>query len=287
MIKLFFVDSNVNVTEVDFQSWKFPAGEVGVKLSDTAIFNAGLVNEYQNCGFCIYWRFESNEEFFIIANLKDALRVEGANECSLVMPYVPYARQDRVCHTGESFGLKVFAELLNSLNFTDILAFDLHSDVAFKLIDNFADVKQNVCAADLPKYDYLIAPDKGASAKINTHRQVTDIENPTKVITLSKARVNDRIVYEDLPRGTIPSDARVCVVDDISDGNGTFIALASMLYETGNMGNVLDLYVTHGIFSKGVDNIAHLYSNVYTTNLMNKAVKDQVIQLLDPDKSIN
>ena len=62
-------------------------------------------------------------------------------------------------------------------------------------------------------------------------------------------------------------------MDDISDGNGTFIALANMLVKTGNNGSQLDLYVTHGIFSKGLDNIRGLYNKVYTANLMNNEVK--------------
>lgn len=281
MIQLFFVGSNQSVTQQGFQHWKFPAGEVGIKLADDALFNANLTLDNFEIGFCVYWRFESNEEFFIVANLLDALKVEGVKSVSLLMPYVPYARQDRVCHTGESFALRVFANMINSLEFAEVCAFDVHSDVASTLINNFVNVPQSICAADLPKYDYLIAPDKGASAKINLHRQVNDIENPTKVIILSKARVNDKIVYQDLIRGLIPSSAKVCVVDDMSDGNGTFIALGNMLYETGNNGKQLDLYVTHGIFSKGVENIAHLYSNVYTSNLMNRTVQDKVIQLLN------
>ena len=34
----------------------------------------------------------------------------------LIIPYFPYARQDRVCDGGESFTLKIFANIINRCN---------------------------------------------------------------------------------------------------------------------------------------------------------------------------
>jgi ribose-phosphate pyrophosphokinase len=54
------------------------------------------------------------------------------------------------------------------------------------------------------------------------------------------------------------------IVDDLCDAGGTFIGSAQVLREAG--AHSVSLYVTHGIFSKGVE---HLFANgidaIYTT----------------------
>jgi ribose-phosphate pyrophosphokinase len=55
------------------------------------------------------------------------------------------------------------------------------------------------------------------------------------------------------------------IVDDIADGSGTFIGLAQKLLEGG--AKEVRLYVTHGIFSKGVDFLLNNgISHIYTTD---------------------
>lgn len=283
MIKVFRVDTaevyKSPVTEVAIKTWKFPGGEVGVQLEFLPV-----ITDPETQGYVIYWSFESNEELFLVANIKDAIESQTDCSVSLILPYVPYARQDRVCNEGESFALRVFAQMLNALDFSEITCYDVHSEVSERMIKNLEVLHQAVCSADLPKYDYVIAPDAGAAKKIYKMRQVNDIENPTKVIVLSKTRRDGRVIYNDLESGTIPETAKICVVDDISDGNGTFVALGEMLAKTGNKGYQLDLYVTHGIFSKGLDNLRENYNKVYTSHLMNKEVRNDrmLVELLRP-----
>ncbi len=54
------------------------------------------------------------------------------------------------------------------------------------------------------------------------------------------------------------------IVDDICDGGRTFIELAKTLKEGGAQRVVL--YVTHGIFSKGIYPLEKYIDEVYTTN---------------------
>jgi ribose-phosphate pyrophosphokinase len=58
-------------------------------------------------------------------------------------------------------------------------------------------------------------------------------------------------------------NSQFIVVDDIIDGGGTFIQLGKKLVEeygvsTGN----LHLFATHGIFSKGLDNLRKYYRTI-------------------------
>ena len=65
---------------------------------------------------------------------------------------------------------------------------------------------------------------------------------------------------------------KVLVVDDIGDGMGTFIPLAEELKKS-NSAVLPDVYVTHGIFSKGLDILTGLYGKVFTYNLMNENLR--------------
>lgn len=256
-------DSNVSAT-VPFKHWKFPGGETGVQLADT--------DEYDFSDVSIQWDFESNDEFFTVANLCDAIRqIKDDAYIHLFMPYLPYARQDRVCNNGESFALNVFAKMLNALEFNGVTTLDAHSGVAYELIDNFNNIEQAICASNLPKYDYFIAPDAGAAKKIYSHRQVNLVENPTKVIVLSKTRVDGRVVYDPIME-EIPDSSTVCVVDDLCDGGATFLSVADLVARQSAVWKSLDLYVTHGLFSKGVSELKACYDTIYTLNLINKSV---------------
>lgn len=62
---------------------------------------------------------------------------------------------------------------------------------------------------------------------------------------------------------------KALIVDDICDGGGTFIGIADSL----NRRSVeeLYLYVTHGIFSKGMDNLARHFRQVYCSSTWTSA----------------
>ena len=80
-----------------------------------------------------------NPSFIVeLSLLVNALRDEFPESVhfDLDLPYIPYSRQDRVCAVGDAFGLKVFADQLNSLNFRYVIIFDAHSDVSPALINN-------------------------------------------------------------------------------------------------------------------------------------------------------
>ena len=54
------------------------------------------------------------------------------------------------------------------------------------------------------------------------------------------------------------------IIDDICDGGGTFMGLATALKQK-NVGK-LYLAVSHGIFSKGFDDLAQYFDAIFTTD---------------------
>lgn len=262
------INLKVNGHEVEFKSWKFPAGEVGVKLPQ--------IEEHEKVGIVL--TMPTSDEIFIALNILDALAIQGIprENIDLFIPYFPYGRQDRMCHEGESFALRVFAQILKSVpHYNNIYIKDTHSEVTHQALMGYGvqvkHMSQSSCAKYLPKFSVLIAPDKGAAEKVMTHYQVG---LGTLCHTLLKTRKDGQVTYVDEAYDTISGD--VCVVDDICDGGATFLSLAEMLKRTQPNITSLNLYVTHGIFSKGTDELLKLYDTIYVHNNMNQSVADSV-----------
>ena len=258
--------------EITTEVWNFPGGEVGVKLKVKDSGNA----------FNVEYTDPKNDNILVLLNILDSLKRQGVDKRSITvfMPYLPYARQDRVCHEGESFALDVFLKVLATGYFSGLHVYDLHSDVSVKLIRGYMpDVlflhapQHHLLTDKVYGFDYVVAPDKGAESKAQNVALVMG----TELIQMYKTRVDGQVVYAQSDTH-IAYKGKALVVDDICDGGATFLALAKVLKDR-NPELELSLYVTHGIFSKGVDELLKNYATIYTANLINKSVSNQVKEI--------
>ncbi len=193
----------------------------------------------------IEWDFQHEGEIMHLAQLQTLLGAWGVN-ANLTMRYLPYARQDKTPGNGQTFALHAFARLINELNFCKVSALDPHSAEAGKLIKNFhainprpfIEMAKRLCAASAICY-----PDTGASLR---HGLLGDRE-----IICQKVRdeATGRILEFNIGTESV-ADERVLIVDDICDGGATFILAADALIAAGAA--KICLYVTHGIFSRGL-----------------------------------
>jgi ribose-phosphate pyrophosphokinase len=260
--------------EVNPEVWNFPGGEVGVKMK---IQGSSSI-------FTVEYTDPKNDNILVLLNTLDCLKQQGVDkrDITVFMPYLPYARQDRVCHEGESFALDVFLRVLATGHFSALLVYDLHSSVSVSLIrEHLPDVlllhvpQASLLAGKLQGFDYVVAPDKGAENKAKDVAFVMDAE----LIQMYKTRVDSQVICTQAgTSGTIQYKGKALVVDDICDGGATFLALAKVLKDQ-NPELELSLYVTHGIFSKGVDELLKNYATIYTANLINKSVSNQVKEI--------
>ena len=67
------------------------------------------------------------------------------------------------------------------------------------------------------------------------------------------------------------------IVDDICDGGGTFIGLANEL-KNKNAGK-LYLAVSHGIFSRGFDDLEKCFTKIFTTDSIKKPEHNSLTQI--------
>lgn len=191
--------------------------------------------------------------------------------------------------SGDSFALKVFASQLNTLQFDKVKVLDPHSDAAAAAINNFVAISQETCllhSATLQrqfqqKTLMLVAPDAGALKKIDAVARAAGVE---EYAILSKKRdvASGKLTGFSLMAGDVRG-RDMLIVDDLCDAGGTFIGSAQVLREAG--AHSVSLYVTHGIFSKGVE---HLFANgidaIYTTtSFAAPTLEHPQLELIDID----
>lgn len=244
-------DYNVAVSQ-------FPAGELKV-----SIINAPQLPVYGS-RVVLQATLQCSDDVMALLLTVDAIR-RNFIECSirLHIPYLAYARQDRVCNPGESLSIYVMAQLINSCNFTGVLISDPHSDVGPALISNCVIETQGEVFGKIRSdwsHIHIVAPDAGAAKKA---QRFADAVGAAGVIQCMKKR--------DLKTGKLGGfvclddveGKHLFVLDDICDGGGTFLGLSEILRPKAAK---LELAVTHGIFSKGVQVVADAFDHVYTTN---------------------
>lgn len=243
---------------------QFPAGETFIQLPAEVIPPQGQLYITVN--------FEGDSDLFALALTVDALRRKlGDVPLILELPYLPYARQDRVCAPGESLSLKVVADFINSMKFTKVVCHDVHSSVGTALIDNIEHRDLNIVARKLTTFrnvldTVLVSPDAGANkkvldfAKYHGYHHVVRADKTRDVLT---GQITGTAVYSEHI-----GSKDFLILDDICDGGRTFIELAKELRKLTD-GNIY-LYVTHGIFSAGYAVFDGLIDRIYVSNLMNK-----------------
>lgn len=193
----------------------------------------------------IEWDFEHEGEFMHLVQLKYLLE-DYAVAASLKLSYLPYGRQDKNISNNKTFALLPFCNLLNSLNFQDVIIVDPHSEIALDLIKNSrADYPTGFlsCVYDFQKIDLVCYPDKGALQK---YTKIYDYPY------IYGEKVRDQLTGNITSYNLVgdPKDKNILIVDDICDGGATFKILAEDLLAKG--ASKVVLFVTHGIFSKGV-----------------------------------
>jgi len=195
----------------------------------------------------VVWEFESEAEFLHLAQLKTLLDTYSP-VIHLDMPYLPYARQDKRVSNDSTFALAAFARLLNALNFTQVTVLDAHNNPRAHAIENLVDQPpRNLIseAIDISGADTLLFPDQGAETRYSAY-ELGNYVTAKKIRDQSTGAIL-RVTLKGSVKG-----CKVLIIDDICDGGATFkgVAEAALTKKAGAL--EVHLYVTHGIFSKGL-----------------------------------
>ena len=234
---------------------RFPDGTLLLKTED--IDKGSYYNPVS-----IEWFYEDDSELFTIICLAKKVRRK-----ILYLPYIPHARQDRVKDKSDTFTLKYFAEVINSLGFEHVHVLDPHSNVSAALIDrvvienpyrHVVEVMERVHCRDL----VMFYPDEGAS------KRYADIINKPYAFGMKKRDWHTGKIQglDVIDNGIDLKDKTILIIDDICSRGGTFYHSAKKLKELG-VANIY-LYVTHceNTILEGEVLTSGLVEKVFTTN---------------------
>lgn len=209
--------------------------------------------------------------------VKDALNRLGVNDVKLTLGYFPQARADRVFQKGQPLPSKVFADILNSFGFSKVFIYDPHSDVTSALINNVEVVTQTELlrnkvteiSQNLPNFK-LCAPDLGATKKIFDSVMMLGHEDYIQAVKIRDVKTGN-IVKCDLTVDKV--EGNILILDDICDGAASFKFLAQKLKEKG--ADKVGLFVTHGIFSKGLEVLEKDVDFIWCSNIIGNYINEQ------------
>lgn len=262
MVKLY----NKLEEELDIIHSTFPAGEVYVRIYDTS-----KVTESMH----VILYDASAEAIMRAVMLSSACTNAGATWISLYTSYIPYSRQDRVCHDGESNSFFEFQKIING-SFDEIITVDLHNPEAARgaLVQYYVDYTSpmlNVFSeyADTLKVStdaLVLAPDKGALDRATRFAKSFSLE----FSYLEKTRTANGITQSIAEPDKVARANTIIIVDDICDGGRTFIEAAKEIRKV-NAKAPLYLVVSHGIFSAGLRELREHFKCVFVPdNLYNR-----------------
>lgn len=250
----------INGKNVDIRS--FPDGTLLIK--EEPLCDKALVS----------WFFERNEELVALIFITQHLRSHGAKDVRLHMPYIPNARQDRVRNADDVFTLKYFADIINSLEYDEVIVLDPHSSVSEALFNNIRIDSPDKLIKNV--YSRVVSDDMNPSGKdtIMFYPDEGAMKRYSSMITLpyafgikerdwSTGKIKGLYVFDE---DNMVQGRNILIVDDICSRGGTFYHSAKRLKELG--AERIFLYVTHceNTIMDGEVLTSGLIDRVYTTN---------------------
>lgn len=247
----------------------FPGGEAHIKVDENADFD-----DYEY--FIADVRGADAHELVQAQMWSEVIRQSVLSKLVLILPYLPAARADRGTPNFQSY-----INLVTDIVADQIIYLDPHSpawieqytkqdwDMIYggyttKLTEFPVAriIKREVQAAQegVTTYAGVIAPDKGAHDRAAQAAKVMGVPvyQAEKTRDFETGKLTGFHMVD-----ALPEVGKFLLVDDICDGGGTFIGLADAI---GIGKERLDLWVTHGIFSKGLRELEKHFGAIHTTD---------------------
>jgi ribose-phosphate pyrophosphokinase len=232
------------------------------------VWKIDLTNE-ERCS--VIWLFRDLIEFFSVAQLIDLLAWQN-KMVTLLVTYLPFARQDKPVNNDSTFGLGTFVGLMRTLPLKRLIIYHPHSVLygnreVLEFNEHYLENKN------------IIFIDKGAAQRYNKLIQTKPHiildkfrEQSTGIITSFKIEIDNR--DHSLP---------YIIIDDLCDGGASFISALEYLEISE-----ADLYTAHGIYSKGVEVLKSAgFNKIICHRTLDKQYPDGIIiEGIDYDKLI-
>jgi ribose-phosphate pyrophosphokinase len=245
------IDSD-NYLASGIETMFFPGGEPHAKLppisGDVLLFLKPRTWDDVGLGACVI----------------DGLTRSDADRIVAFIPYFPAARQDKT--KGDApLTLALTVRLLGRGRHS-VVTFDEHSLAMEQQLGHHACLMpRHLQVPTRGDVVGVIAPDEGAVARANSFRDAFYPDCP--LVQCFKKRDPRTGALSGYVLPLLTESGCYVVVDDICDGGGTFNLLAQAFeHDPRGSNSQLELFVSHGIFSKGVGAISPRYRHITTTD---------------------
>nr|WP_253660522.1 ribose-phosphate diphosphokinase [Williamsia maris] len=182
----------------------------------------------------------------------DALKRGSAKRITAILPFYPYARQDKKHRGREPISARLVADLLKTAGADRIITVDLHTDQIQGFFDGPVDhMHAQGQLAEYVKHKYgtenvtVVSPDSG---RVRVAEKWADSFNGAPLAFIHKTR--DPLVPNQVKSNRVVGDVegQICVlIDDMIDTGGTIAGAVRVLKDAG-AGDVI-IATTHGVFS--------------------------------------
>jgi ribose-phosphate pyrophosphokinase len=170
-----------------------------------------------------------------LAFLADAAKRNGAKKVTAAVPYLGYARQDKIFLQGEGISTETIARMLHAAGVDAIITVNIHAEDA---LENFPFPAKNLSAIPLlAEYfvekgcskAFALAPDKGAMYIAQQAQKILGGEAGH----LDKQRDRHTGQTTQTGKGLNVKGQTVIIFDDIISTGGTIVGAAKILRELG------------------------------------------------------
>lgn len=255
------IAEGLGITPTPSSTYDFANGEIYVRYEESVRGSDAFVVQSMSAPIN-QWLMES-------LVMIDALKRGSAKRITVVVPFYPYARQDKKHRGREPISARLIADLYKTAGAHRILTVDLHTSQTQGFFDGPVDhlfalplladhVQTKYAGSDLT----VVAPDSG---RVRVAERWTDRLGGCPLAFIHKTR--DPMVPNQVKANRVVGDVagRVCiVVDDMIDTGGTTVAASEALYEAGAADVIAA--ATHGVLS-----------GVATDRLKNSRISEVVI----------
>ncbi len=210
---------------------------------------------------CNFQDYSINDHLMQLYIIIDACKRADVAHITVIIPNLPYARQDKKDISGSPISASLVARMLGTMKINRIITIDLHAGQIQGFFNGACDnlyainilcqyIKENIfnklTKENIPNNFILVSPDNGGAKRIDSYSKKLELNN----IIMHKQRDHSgkNIVTKTVLVGE--SDIKnktAIIIDDMCDTMGTMVAAVNTLKEH-EIKEVI-VVATHGIFS--------------------------------------
>lgn len=194
--------------------------------------------------------YPMDEHVMEMSLMGDAIRRSAPKTMIAVIPYLGYARQDKLHRPGEPVSARVIARFLEVSKYKEMMSVDLHNDaiVGFYQIPVTHVTALDILAAEVKKMNLknavVVSPDVGGVKRARNLAYLLDLP----MIVMEKKRFLDRRDVSEAFQiiGDVKGKTAI-IIDDVISTGGTISDSARSLKEAGAIH--VSVLATHGVLA--------------------------------------